>query len=150
FKEGDLIVALNGRGDLDPIRLPDLLTEMAERGEKMELTVQRSGQRVTITALPDDFKGRGTWIESSPNRPGSPVAIPALGIAYNVPPTLAGVDKDSPAAKAGLRAGQTLKQVKVIYHDLENPSKVEKDETLKVGGEDDYQWPMLFWSMQIL
>ncbi len=147
FKEGDLLVALNGRGDLDPIRLPDTLTEMAERGEKIELTVLRGGQRVPIHVDLNDFKGRGTWVEFSA-RSMSPMAIPALGIAYRVLPTIAGVDKDSPAAKAGLKPGQKLSAIKVPSSDPDDENKTVQEATLKID-DDEYQWPYLFWFLQL-
>lgn len=147
FEVGDVITALNGSADFDPMRLPDLLTDLAAQGGKLVLTVQRNGQSVTIELDPKAFQGRGTWIESVPSRQQSPLAIPALGIAYQVKPTIKKVAKDSPAARAGLVPGQTLKEVTIEYRDPNKPETVER--TLKAAVDDEnYQWPTLFWLLQ--
>jgi regulator of sigma E protease len=143
FQKGDQLVAFNGNADFDPVRLPDLLTDkaaQASKGEKFTLTVLRNGQKVDISVDPTEFLTRGTWIETIASHPDTPLAIPALGIAYRVKPIIKGVEPDSPAARAGLKPGQVVKSVEMILETPQKPMLLD---------EENYQWPTVFWLLQM-
>ena len=138
FAVGDVIVGLNGDRTFDALKLPDLIRELGEKGEPIKLTVQRGEQEVTINIDPKDVRDRGTWEEQTPGNLLSPVGIPALGIAYNVLPTLRGVEPGSPAEKLQIRPGDTIKAVT-----FEDPE--DKKRTITLG---EHQWPPIFFQLQ--
>ncbi|MEX0676701.1 MAG: site-2 protease family protein [Pirellulales bacterium] len=100
LRPGDMIETIDGEKPGDPLRLPDLLRRRA--GETVKLVVSRpreSGERQTIEKQ-ITLRDRPWPIESV--MPSNPVAVPALGLAYEVLATVRDVDEDSPAAKATL------------------------------------------------
>lgn len=139
---GDRIIALNGQAQPDPLRLPDLIAELAEADLPITLTVQRDSQKVDVPINPAELKGRGTWFESVSTRPTAPVAVPALGIAYEITTTIDKVMPDSPAAAAGLTPGMRLVSVRVITPDDERPRERELGDKLF--------WSAVFYTCQIL
>ena len=63
----------------------------------------RQARTVTLTVTPDDVPA---WIE--PLRPFEPLEVPGLGLAYHVAAHVEDVAPGSPAAKAGLKKGDTI------------------------------------------
>lgn len=138
---GDLIVAINNDTAFDPMHLPDLVDELARTGKAVELKVQRGEKTLSITIDRDTITKRGTWMESSPIT-NSPMAFPALGFSYSVGNVVASVKQDSPADKAGIKAGSTLKKMAFENTDPKLSEKFELD--------DRYAWPYIFHWMQEL
>jgi len=103
---GDLVTAIDGKPILG---FPDLSTEMAfsAAGARVVLTVQRNGRELTIPVEP-------RYSESD----GMPVirVAPALGAAA------VGVVPESPAAKAGGRAGDVVLSVNGVA--VERPDEL--------------------------
>jgi regulator of sigma E protease len=140
IQKGDVIVALNGNADFDPLRLPDLIMDLVERNEPIELTLRRGDQQVVVKIDGNELKGRGTWNEMTLGRPTAPIGIPALGISYELSPTLRAVEPNSPAATAGIPSGATVKKVRVSYQSL------GFSRTFEIG--DRCHWPSIFFSLQ--
>jgi regulator of sigma E protease len=106
FRIGDRIVKVNGKGDLDPIRLPAECFDNA--GKPMTFEVERdagAGQRRTevLTVTPDDTPPRTKLV-----LPGEPVDIASLGICYPVRTKVVGVAAGSAAARAGIKPGDLI------------------------------------------
>ena len=58
---------------------------------------------MTLTATPDDSVPYRNFVQE-----GEPVDVPGLGFCYPIEPTIVAVRPDSPAAKAGLKAGDVI------------------------------------------
>lgn len=121
---GDKIVRLNNRSvgkEIDPLKLPDELAALA--GQEVTVEVQREMERadpknVLIRLVPANKPG---WVEC-PMRPETPLAAPAIGVAYNVVPTVLSVVPGSPADHAGIKKGDRIKTAELVL-----PEGVKKD-----------------------
>ena len=105
FRVGDRIVKVNGDSDFDPIQLPARC--FASAGKPMTFDVDRdagNGKRQTesLTATPDDTPPRVRVM------PGEAVDLAGLGLCFPVRPRVVGVRPGSPAAKAGIKAGDLV------------------------------------------
>ena len=130
---GDRIVAVDGDRDYDPLRLPSITASKA--GEPTPLIVVRGGEERTVEVTPNSG---ASWTPTV--FPDSPLGVDAIGLAMAVSPVIAEVRDDSPAARAGLKAGQTIMAV-----DLTRPADDgEKQKTQTVTLGDEYSWPYLF------
>ena len=119
---GDKLQSIDGGPPGDPMTLADRLRGRA--GETVKVTVLRDEKEVSF----DDVRlRRADWFCSSIT-PDSAVSVPALGIAYRVLNTVAGVIPGSPAAAEGIAAGDQVVEAKIIPPD---------SETLKSQGLDD-------------
>ena len=103
FREGDVLVSMAGADLGDPLTLGQRL--LSQVGQPVEFGVRREGvaEPVLLRATPvppasfqDGFS------------PGSPVGVECLGLAFHLTNVIREVIPDSPAAKAGLRAGDKL------------------------------------------
>ena len=109
LKAGDRLVAIDGEPVGDPLSLEERLA-------------RRAGQTVTLTVARDGEAERGveitprtvTWIDNEANWPSSPASIGSLGIALVVDAVVAAVEPDSPAAKAGITAGDRVVRARFI------------------------------------
>jgi regulator of sigma E protease len=137
LQPGDVIRAVNGDANFDPVRLPDLVHELVGQGKAVTLQVARGASTFDLKVDPRALEGRGTWIEE---RPGfaSPMGFPALGFSYKVEPEVVAVAPGSPAEKAGLKAGDTIK---VVVSEREG-----KKDTMELG--EKFSWPYIFDTLQ--
>jgi regulator of sigma E protease len=94
---------------------------------------------------------------SLPIEPASPVAIPELGIAYQVSNRVAAALEGTPAAKAGFQGGELVTQAKLIPPDRETLESEDlgadvgdvKLRTLTLNfEEEDVHWPALIYALQ--
>lgn len=106
LETGDLITKIDGEPVGDPLTLPERLRRRA--GETVTLTVDRADRSeplsFTVTLrepLSSDWPGIAVSESMS-------VGSGALGVAYKVENRIVAVEPDSPAAKAGLTAGEDL------------------------------------------
>lgn len=138
---GDVITALNGDTDFDPLRLPDQVHELVKAGQTATLQIQRDGKSFLLHVDPKALIGRGTWVEESPAN-NAPMAFPSLGFSYQVTSQIAGVTRGSPADQAGLKVGESVKQIQYVNAEPELKDKFNLDE--------QFAWPFAFWWMQHL
>jgi regulator of sigma E protease len=121
---GDKIVRLNNRTvgkEIDPLKLPDELAALA--GQEVTVEVQREmkgadPKNIPIRLVPANKPG---WVEC-PMRPETPLAAPAIGVAYNVVPTVLSVVPGSPAERAGIKKGDRIKTAELVL-----PEGIAKD-----------------------
>lgn len=155
----DRILAMDGRTDFDPMRLPDLLADKA--GERVELTLRRQSrtpEEVKVYVVPD---ATPTWLDvRHPPAPTSTLAsIPSLGIAYDVLNIVQSVDPDGPAAKAApaVKAGDVVKEVDFVLDTSDRPPSSSWNPFGRKSGNgettlryicSENSWPGVFWGMQ--
>jgi regulator of sigma E protease len=116
---GDKIVRLNTRSvgkEIDPLRLPDELAALA--GQEVTVEVQREMDRadpklIPIRLVPTNNPG---WVEC-PLRADTPLSAPAIGVAYNVIPTVLDVVPGSAAERAGVKKGDRIKTAELVLRE---------------------------------
>jgi regulator of sigma E protease len=140
FEQGDVIVEVAGSKDFDPLRLADLMRELAESGRDVRLTVQRKDKTLEFVIPRADLLGRGTWVEMIPTESAASLAIPALGISYDILPKIRSVQPGSPAEAAGLKAGDVLSSTVV---------RGRKGDVKTTFNLTKTNWSAVFWSLQV-
>ncbi|MFV2069064.1 MAG: site-2 protease family protein, partial [Pirellulales bacterium] len=84
----------------------------------------------------------------------SPIAVPELGLAYQVENRVAAVVPDSPAAKAGIAPGAALKEARFVLADQEKPSekvsRIVKEQSPISFDAENHNWPVVVESLQSL
>ncbi|MFO0907582.1 MAG: site-2 protease family protein [Isosphaeraceae bacterium] len=106
FRKGDTILKVDGRDDFDPMTLPTLCYEKAGQPMVFEVSRPESAgppRTVTIQVTPDDTP---PWTEIA--FANEPVDLAGIGIAVPVTTKIQAVRPDSPAARAGLKAGDHI------------------------------------------
>ena len=138
----DVIKAVDGVKDIDPMRLPDVVT--AKAGQEVELTLLRPGQdqkEIKVIVVPEAVP---TWLDFPDfgfTSGDQPLSIPSLGIAYGVLSTVHRVIEDMPAAQADkpILPGD---KITAVTYGIEGANKLQP-----VPVERD-QWASIFWAMQ--
>jgi regulator of sigma E protease len=147
---GDLLKTVDGKPVADPMRLPDELHKRA--GAEVTLGLKRAGKplelKVKLLSAP----------RYAPSElPDSPVAISELGIAYFVLNTVARVEPGSPAAGAGMQAGDKISQAVINPPSAEELADLCKQYQNNDLGQieftipfkdDERNWPVLLTSLQ--
>jgi regulator of sigma E protease len=140
FKAGERIVAIDGQEPGDPMTLPDRLYRRA--GQRVVVSVRHGDdppRDVTVVMpQPVDYEWPKIPIDNVPQ------AISGLGIAYRVLNRVEAVEPDSPAAKAGIKAGDAIRAAVVIppRQDEEGESDLPplKERTIEFSDEK-FNWP---------
>ena len=142
---GDLLRRIDGQDAGDPLTLRDRVYRLSQRLHAVDLVVVRDGKEVSIPAVPI---GPSDRLDSSFGAEGCAMALPPLGIAYQVSNVVQSVTADSPAAAAGLKAGDVLVEAKIMPPKGKLPEKVRQPEIdLKLGG-DKHEIPTMFDFLQ--
>ena len=151
LKEGDRIVAVEGRNDYDPMRLPDEARSSA--GKPMTLTVERPedgkpSSTVEVRVTPD---ASPIWVEPFDRERLRPVPldVPGLGLALAIEPRIAAVAEGSPAARAGLKVGDSLRSMIITPTKGDEEKSKPKPITIKLDGKVS-GWPLAFVAIQEL
>jgi regulator of sigma E protease len=148
IKAGDRILKVDGEPAGDPLTLPDRLRALA--GKTIELEVQRAGsaEPLRVQARPRNTP----WDERS-ERENSPMAAPALGLAYEVGSKITAVAPESQAEAAELKAGDRIvsaRTVPAIRTIKAGKTKLEpRPQTYKFSGEKP-DMPRFFFDVQEL
>jgi regulator of sigma E protease len=147
---GDRIVKVDGKPVDDPMRLPFQLRGRA--GEEIVVTVEREGSAIDIPVT----LSRIDWFEES-TRENNRVSIPEVGIAYRILNKVDAVIPGSPAEKAGIKPGDTIKKavltaVEEDQHEENNRDKTQKKQApVEIPfelGDKNYNWPGFFFALQ--
>lgn len=142
FRVGDQIVAVDGNDHFDPMRLPSDCYDHA--GRPMVFDVVRPGhnasERVKLTATPD---ATPPWSEPLTSR--EPLEIPGLGFSYPVGTRIVDVKEGSPAARADLKAGDTIGSVKLTFPGVDGAKSTEEEFSFD---NRKYAWPFVFGLIQ--
>lgn len=143
----DVIKAVDGNSEIDPLRLADYLAERA--GKPVALTLLRPGSQqkeVTVLVTPNDL---APWIDF-PEDPGvnlnekTPMGIPAIGVAMRISPIVRRVAKGGPAATAStpVQPGDVLKKASFHFQFL------NEDKSVVMDAKEEL-WTSLFWAIQM-
>ena len=140
LKKGDRIVSIPDQADFDPMRLPDLMRDHA--GTPVVLTVERAGpgenkptEAVTVTPDPTP-----PWTDAIIQTTRvNPLDIPGLGMTLGIQPKVAAVAPDSPAARGGLKVGDSIKSIVIV------PEKSEKITGKNLTFLSDEKTNMVAW-----
>jgi regulator of sigma E protease len=111
---GDIITKIDDQPIGDPLTLPLRLLDYID--QEVELSVQRADSTQKIKAVIP-----APLIESKIRRRNAPIGLDALGIGYAMYPTVTGVVAGSPAAEAGMQAGDVLESVRMALPDQPIP-----------------------------
>ena len=154
FRKGDRIVKVDGKDDFDPMRLPSLVFEHA--GKPMTFEVERpasdgSKVRQTINVTPDDTP---PWTESVYTNEA--LEVPGLGLCYPVTTHVVAVAPGSPAARAGLKAGDVINSMTFPPRKQADSPRAKASKTPPVPPKsetivfDDASpaWVKAFWLLQ--
>jgi regulator of sigma E protease len=111
FRKGDRIVSVDGKTDIDPMRLP--LDCLAKAGKPMTFEVEREaadGQRKkeTLTATPDETPPRTEFAVEKEQ-----VDVAGLGLCYPVSTHVVAVEPGSPASNARLKSGDLINSMSI-------------------------------------
>lgn len=139
IEPGDTILTVAGEPAGDPLALEDRLMPFV--GKEVTLTVGREGQadrEVTIT--PREV----SWRDDETSGAGCRVAVSSLGLALVVADVVTEVAADSPAAKAGIVAGDRLTQASFVL-----PGESADDDGVPITTKDP-NWPAVAAALQQL
>jgi regulator of sigma E protease len=138
--------------DLDPLRLPFVLRQWAQgrSNVRAKLTVARNnaelhkdGERTELAEVPWDDGWR--FDQEVPLGLASPLAIPELGLAYQVETLVDAVEKGSVAQQAGLEPGDVILTVAFKDPDYENGEKFGPEtELYQKKSEPEPWWASIF------
>lgn len=151
LQKGDVIRTVGGEPVGDPLTLGDRLRKRAAAGERdvklgVERTVDGKPQAIeaTVALRPDRPY-------ESPFREGNPASVPAIGVAFGVPPKIVSIDPTGPAAAAGLKPGDVVTSVELIPAD----DAAKKEETAggfslttDLTGDAADNWPFFIARLQ--
>ena len=138
----------------DPLRLPDLMAGLAADESTKRVTIEirrqlQESQGEQDLSMIVELEDRPAWI-MPPLRPGDPLTVPALGIAYQFLPLVTEEPvQGSPAAKAGIKKDDLI--TGAVLETVEDPAaqgKKNKIETEITIDEETPGFPFLFWALQ--
>ncbi len=145
LREGDQLISIAGEPIGDPMTLTNRIS--AHYGKEIEIKVMRNEggakaeQSLRITpATPDSYENTFTV--------GSPMAIRSLGIVFPLIPRVAEVLKDSPAAKAGLQAGDEIATVAFASDDPKRKPDALINQGKPFALNEALTWPFVFDRIQ--
>jgi regulator of sigma E protease len=125
---GDRLATFQGEPITDPLVLAQQVRSLV--GQALELGIQRgtgdATESLALTLTPGEPTNYGSELS-----PGLPLDLSGLGIVLPLVPRIVNVAADSPAAQAGLAAGDQL-----VAFQFTSPDPATKAEDLFFGGKE--------------
>ncbi|MBL4884086.1 MAG: site-2 protease family protein [Planctomycetaceae bacterium] len=151
LKVGDKIVSIENLDvgkDLNPLTLPEYLADHYGQTVRIVVTREEPGsgaKQHELTVVPEDRPG---WIQR-PTSPNSPLAAPAIGVAFHIIPTVLKVTEGS-AAEGKLFAGDQIENIELYLPEGSEPDDYSgEDDKLNISlDENNRNWCHAFWIMQ--
>jgi regulator of sigma E protease len=140
IRAGERLVAVDGGPVGDPATLDDRLRSRIGAAVTLTLESADGGSR-TVEVRPRAV----TWRDDETAGIGSPLSIPSLGLAIPVQATVAAVTPGSPAAEAGIVAGDRIVRAVIVEPGEEADPKAGID-----FSESEPNWPIVAALMQQL
>jgi regulator of sigma E protease len=114
IKPGDTIRAIDGQDPGDPLTLAERLRRRASAGDSVCLTLDRPGTGDATAPMELEVPLRSRCTLEPANRLGAPLAIPSLGIAFEVISRVQKVVPGSPAARQGIVPGDSIVKAQFV------------------------------------
>ena len=157
LRVGDRIMAVRGQPVGDPLILPQRLEQWI--GQEVTLAIERPEdegvERLELAVTPEP-RFQYAYHDGPSSGRSSLVAIESIGIAYGVENVVAAVESGSPAALAGLRAGDLLTQAQFDPVTEEAKGWVDEffvrrvlNQPIEFDGKQR-NWPYVFDLLQVL
>ncbi len=137
FQVGDRLVRVDGAAVGDPLLLDDRLRDRV--GQPVAVVVERAGTETTLEVVPRAV----TWIDDSPLR-GTPLAVSSLGIALPLGAVITDVTPGSPAAAAGIAAGERITRLRFVV-----PGETPADDDWLDISDTDANWAVAMTILQM-
>ena len=141
LKEGDLIKQIDGKDPGDMLTLDKRMIALIQDTKTVDLQVERDGKLIDLSIQPVLPKLASTL------GPNKPFAIDTLGIAIAPSLIVGDVVEDSPAGKAGMKAGDELVSVKYLLDDKQKKddryANLKKKPLVKFV-EDKFSWAEVY------
>jgi len=156
---GDRIVAVDGKPIADtnenlegwtPVTLPEYLRKAAMEGREIKVTLRRGageesvGNELTLQMMPIVPSSISSAVPV-----GAPIAADAIGAAYSIENTVHAAAPSSPAATAGIMAGDRIDGATIYLPKNKKTGKAPDPEPVKLGDEN-LNWPALMDAMQFV
>src|SRR5262249_21140859 len=149
IRPGDELRTIDGKPVGDPMKLPAQFHMLA--GKEIALGLQREGKLLELNVKLTPPRN------CQPDLPDSAVGLNEVGVAYYVQNPVAGVEREGPAAKAGIQPGDHLLKAKFVPPPADEIAELQKkypagsllfeDETLPFS-EDERNWPCFLLHLQ--
>jgi regulator of sigma E protease len=157
IQPGDRLEAINGQPPSDPLRLDEMLRQLAEsEGQpggdadagQVTLRLRRDGKPVDVRVAlrePTTYD----WPAVS-YRTDVRMTAPSLGIAYEVHNVIKQVVPGSPADKQGLKPGDKIAKVELVQPSQKQPAHAPfQRQKIPIDlNEDESQWPLVIYWLQ--
>lgn len=108
LRPGDLIVSVNDQENIDPLKLPEMLRQLA--GTSVKLKIQRAGEKIDVGITPRS----DTVFEPAQSMTEHGVSAPAIGVVCEVVNHIQAIEPDSSAAKAGIKVNDKIEWVEAV------------------------------------
>ncbi len=124
IEDGDVIVSIAGEPVGDPFTLSQRM--LAYVGKEIDIEVERAGKDGKVTTKPLKITPKAPLLTDPgfSGRGGDMVAAEPLGLAFSVLDEVVGVLPDSPAAKAGLQAGDVVVAMRIVPGSEESAKRI--------------------------
>jgi regulator of sigma E protease len=113
---GDRLLTIDGRSmsEIDPLKLPDFVAQLAQSKEQVSVTVSREGDLQPVS-LQIGLDRTATWYERVQSTK-QPISTSVLGVAYTVRNVVDQIVQDGPAekSKANIQSGDEIVQASII------------------------------------
>ena len=142
LRVGDKLVSIDGVLVGDPATLAERLRQKQKEapGKPWAIAVKRPASNEGLPDYIVNVTPREADRSEQANLPGGPFGVPVLGIALPINPTVAAVDPDGPAAKAGVKEGDTFVLLKTVPAEDDSASEPAEIELTDL---DAHNWPMI-------